>query len=101
MSLSKPRISDVDIEEKQMLVPFNGKTHKITITETCYGDYLGNPTQVLMLSGIEDEKAAYDHFNNMSKRVVALQHGGIKLKEHLQVLCTYMTKNEPNTKHPF
>jgi len=45
-----------------------------------------------MLSGIEDEKAAYDHFNKLSKRVVALQHGGIKLKEHLQVLCAYMTK---------
>jgi hypothetical protein len=92
MSLSKPRISDVDIEETQMQLPFNGKTHKITITRTCYGDYLPNIVHVFMLAGIEDEKAAYDHFNKLSKRVVALQHGGIKLKEHLQVLCVYMTK---------
>ncbi len=89
MSLSKERISDVDITEMQIPLVFMGKTHKISIAETCYGDFLANITHVFMLAGIEEEKPAYDHFNKLSKRVVALQHGDFKLKEHLKVLCAY------------
>ena len=96
MSLSKIRISDVDITEIEVPLVLFGKTHNIRIAQTCYGDFLANITHVFMLAGIEEEKPAYNHFNKISKRVDALQHCNAKLKEHFKVFFLQTTP-KPHT----
>ena len=85
MSSSKPRISDVDITEIEVPLVFLGKTHTVRIVKTCYGDYLVNTTHLAMISGIDEEKPASDHFYKISQRCAVLLHGNAKLKDHLKV----------------
>jgi hypothetical protein len=85
MSLLKQRISDIDITEMDVPLVFLGKSHTIRIVQTCYGDYLVNTTHLAMISGIDDEKPASDHFYRISQRCAVLQHGNAKLKDHLKV----------------
>ena len=85
MSLSKQRISDVDITVLECSVVFRGKTHKLDVYQTCYGDFLVNITHFVMLSSGSEEKPAYNHFNKISKRCPALNHGKELLKENIEV----------------
>lgn len=86
MSLSKPRISDVDITEMQIPLVFLGKTHQVCIVETCYGDILVNTTHLAMISGIIEEKSASDHFYKIMQKNDVLVHKNAKLKDNLKVL---------------
>ncbi len=85
MSLSKPRISDVDIEETNLPLVFSGKTHTMRIAQTCYGDFLVNATHLFMLVADSDEKPAINHFYKISQRCAVLHHKQAKLKVHFEV----------------
>ena len=97
MSLSKPRISDVDIAELDFSIFFGGKNHKISVLRTCYGDYLANSTHVAMVSCAADEKPASDHFYKTIQKCAVLKHGGVKLRDQLKVLMAIILLSKLNT----
>ena len=86
MSLSKLRISDVDIEETKLQLVFLEKTHTIKIVQTCFGDFLVNATHLFMLVADSDERPAIDHFYKICQRCAVLQHKQAKLKMHFKVI---------------
>jgi hypothetical protein len=86
MSLSKQRISDVEIADLDFSLLFRGKTHKISVLRTCFGDYLVRVTSLMMLACESEEKAAINHFYKISKRCDPLKHENAKLKDHIKVI---------------
>lgn len=86
MSLIKPRISDIDVENVNFSVGFHKKTYKIRGVRTCYGDFLVHATSYSMLLTASEETPACQHFNKVYKRCIQLNHNNVELCDHLQVI---------------
>jgi hypothetical protein len=87
MSLSKERICQVEIEDIENSVFFQGNTYKIRAVRTCYGDFLVYVSSCSsILTASQNVHAAYDHFKKVSKRCVSLRHNGILLSDQIKVI---------------
>ena len=88
-SAKKLRVRAADITPIEYPIVFKGKQHTLNLIVTCYGDFLVQSlhgTKVLI--DTEDAVAASNHFSTISKRTPTLQHGNLKLEDHIKVLFT-------------